>query len=338
MITRPNLYQVEGKVPYSVLIYKDGDVSVAEDYSGGTIKEHTTDAGKVLQAAINYLPSGGHIAVRKAVYPVLTSVDVNKSDLNISGEGLWNTCFRLNASLSSFITIGATNENIVLENLNFHANNNVATAIDASRATTSPYRMVFRRCNIYGATSKNVDVTNREEVMISDCHIGDPTQSSPYNVYQNGSGGWLRITDGSILHNASTYSVYFKGTLLSIVNADLHTKTGASGHLYVIDGTASFSNAWTETGTVRAIVGGGSWCNFASANSFLNGGLGGSYTSIQMHGDKLWSSGFTHDVDITVNATRGLYGNMTLDGSHTFAITGKYQFYDVYAGILRSNW
>jgi hypothetical protein len=319
-------------------MYKEGDVYVAEDYSATVVKEHTTDAGIVLQAAINHLPDGGHIAVRKAVYPVLSSVEVNKSDINISGEGLHNTCFRLNTNLSSFIKIGATKENIVLENLNFHANNHVATAIDASRATTYPYRMILRRCNIYGATSKNVDVTNREEVQISDCHIGDATQSSPYNVYQNGSSGWLRITDGSILHNASTYSVYFKGTLLSIVNADLHVKAGASGHLYLTEGSAQFSNAWTEVGSIRGVVGGGSWCNFTSACSFLNGGLGGSYTSIQLHGDKFWTSGFTHDVDITVNATRGLYGSMNLEGSHTFAITGKYQFYDVYAGILRSNW
>lgn len=337
MIHRPNLEQV-GKEPYSVLMYKDGDIYVAEDYNGTVIKEHTTDAGLVLQAAINSLSSGGHIAVRKAVYPVLSSVEINKSDLNISGEGLHNTCFRLNTGLSSFIKIGTEKENIVLENLNFHANNNVATAIDASRATTSPWRMVLRRCNIYGATSKNVDVTNREEVQISDCHIGDPTQSSPYNVYQNGSGGWLRIVDGSILHNATTYSVYFKGTLLSIVNADLHTKTTASGHLYVTDGSVAFSNAWTETGAVRAVVGGGSWANLSSACSFLNGGLSGSYTSMQMHGDKLWTSGFTHDVDIIVNATRGLYGNMALEGSHTFSITGKYHFYDIYAGVLRSSW
>lgn len=336
MITRPNL-QI-GKVPYSVLMYKDGDIYVAEDYSSTVIKEHTTDAGIVLQAAINSLPSGGHIAVRKAVYPVLSSIEINKSDLNISGEGLHNTCFRLNTNLSSFIKIGTEKENIILENLNFHANNNVATAIDASRATTFPYRMVMRHCNIYGATSKNVNVTNREEVQISDCHIGDQTQSSPYNVYQDGSGGWLRITDGSILHNASTYSIYFKGSLLSIVNADLHVKSGANGHLYAANGSVSLSNAWTENGTIRGVVGGGSWCNFASACSFLNGGLGGSYTSVQMHGDKLWTSGFAHDVDITVNATRGLYGNMTLDGSHTFSITGKYRFYEVYAGVLQSSW
>lgn len=337
MIKSPQQNEL-GKHEYSAILYQEGDYNIAEDYNGRKIAESITDGGAVLQAVIDELTSGGLVYVKRGVYPVLSAVEIKYNNTRIIGEGMVNTCFRLNTSLSSFFKIGITVENVVLEYLNLHANANVATAVDCSRATTYPYRLQFTGCNIYGATSKNMDITNREEVILSNCHIGDSTQASPYNVYQNGSGGWLRITGGSILHNATTYSIYFKGALLSIVNADVHTKATANGHIYVTDGTVQLSNAWAETGSVRAIVGGGSWANLSSANSFLNGGLGGSYTSVQVHGDKFWTTGFTHDVDITVNATRGLYGNMTLDGSHTYSITGKYHFYDVFAGTLRSNW
>ena len=87
MIKSPQQNEL-GKSDYGAIIFQEGDFYLAEDYNGRTIKESTTDAGPVLQAAIDELTWGGLIFVKHATYPVLSNIEVKYSNVILVLKGV----------------------------------------------------------------------------------------------------------------------------------------------------------------------------------------------------------------------------------------------------------
>lgn len=106
---------------YSEIIYIDGDLIVAEDWTGTAIKENT-DAATVIEAAIDELPSsGGKIKIAKGTYDIATQIDNFKSNVYIEGCGistiLNNTTTSWNAIFKILGTLGSEKKNISISDL-----------------------------------------------------------------------------------------------------------------------------------------------------------------------------------------------------------------------------
>ena len=75
------------KMPYSYLIKKDGDYTVAYDEYGNE-KYSGLDAATVIQAAIDALTSGGEIFFKRGTYPCIIRITNNLIKLNGEGPSL----------------------------------------------------------------------------------------------------------------------------------------------------------------------------------------------------------------------------------------------------------
>lgn len=331
MIKTPQQNEL-GKHDYSVIIFQEGDYYVAEDYNGRKIKEDNTDAAKVFQAAIDELDWGGLIFVKHATYPIRSTIEFKYEKTRMVGESMGSPFLRADVGLTPMVKISDAVQYVTLEYLTLCGNNNATIVFDGSRATSAYAHMSWRECHIYGATSKNMVFTNREEVLISGCVIGQYPQTSPYNIYVNGLDGWLTLANRTVVHNATTDSIYFKGRMLSIVNSEVHTRDGASTQIRLTDGRLHMANAWIENVGVRSVIGAGTWARVTTSNGYINGGFSGAFTFIRFNGDKL-SSTFTHDIDCTVS--KSITGNLDMDG--TINITGKYHLYDLDESVFNSN-
>jgi hypothetical protein len=115
--------------------YREASYIISIDASGyvravngrtGYVDFEGTDASTVIQAAINALTAGGKIFIKAGTYPILTSINVNKHNVMIQGEGKDATILQDNSStgidiISLSNPAGETElRNIVLEDFSVY--------------------------------------------------------------------------------------------------------------------------------------------------------------------------------------------------------------------------
>jgi len=117
---RRNSTQVEGG--YSVVVHQDGDQVVAEDHSGHIIREGSLgeDDAAVIQAAIDYLSSGGKVLILDGTYAINSTIQLSGS-VWISGVGE-STVLRMADGVNINMITSTNKTSVTIENMKLDGN------------------------------------------------------------------------------------------------------------------------------------------------------------------------------------------------------------------------
>jgi len=139
--------------PASYIIYKENNRYYAKNGRTGEVEKQDTDAATVIQYAINNL-NAGTVYIKAGTYLISSPITINKSAINIIGEG-WGTLLKLaNGANCDLIKIDSSEQDVYLPQLMFlhldgnKANNTSGSAIHAS-GTNQIYDVLLFHVNTF---------------------------------------------------------------------------------------------------------------------------------------------------------------------------------------------
>lgn len=257
---------------YSVIVYKEGDMCVAEDESGNIIKENVT-AKTVIQAANDAIATiGGKILILAGSYDISSVISLD-SKVEIHGEGkstkLTNTSTAWHNTFKAQGAEGTEKEHVILSNMEFIGDSAINQG-DQIYITYGKYCTVhncwFDECRMSGINIVNSIGCEVFSNKIYDASLGicvenlhDNIISNNYIISARASGIQLtasskNVISNNVVKNMAYHGVYLKGDC---------DKT-------VVAGNVCYGSLY-GTGFYGILDGGHSPCdNTLTGNSFCN--------------------------------------------------------------------
>ena len=249
---------------YSVTVFIDGDLFVAEDEVGTTLKESTV-GGTAIQAAIDYLPAlGGDILVGTGYFGVTTPLQM-KSYANLEGLGPRSTIITGKAIMNSVISFASGTQHTQANIRNLRIDNDptyaVTSLIDAYNLEFSTFENLYICGTGYGMklrineSGKTAYVNQLINVYAQMAAAADEVllMTSPDNKIlgctffegkgvQIGEGGNYNLMSGTHIAGSSTYGLYVANALGGrILGNEIENNSGIGIFFY----RSSVGNQWT---------------------------------------------------------------------------------------------
>jgi len=118
-------------IPVAYTVWKDDGIIYADAQISGLSSYKGTDAGTVIQNAIDGLPTrGGTILISEGDYSITSPITVSQQDnLHLCGMGKRATCLTADASISHLLDIDRCNF-LIIESMMLDGNNNASKSIE----------------------------------------------------------------------------------------------------------------------------------------------------------------------------------------------------------------
>lgn len=202
---------------YSAIVFKDGDLIVAEDNVGTVLKEDT-DAATVIQAALDI---GGKTFIKQGTHLISTAL-VPSPNTILEGEGIDATILKASTTITKIIDItAASTMRNTIQFMTIDGDGKATKCIDGHAASSRCACVTINKCKIGKATQIGVDLSNCEDTVLRDC-----------TIYDHGQYG---------LHVEETNGNYF-------VDRCVFTSPSIQGtcHAYLKDGQCAFTHCSFE--------------------------------------------------------------------------------------------
>lgn len=330
--------------PFAYVVYKKAATYFADATVAGMRNYANTDAQTVIQNAINAMAHGQKIFFKQGTYELTSGLTIDKN-IALAGENPIGTTLKAvppTPPLATLIDISDTATYVFFINLQIDGDQKATTVLDASKASPSDLPVFFYGCNIHGATSKNLNISNRGGCSLIDTKVGLDVSPSDYNLYFDGLSSTaleVRINHCALAFAkvAAIYADNYK--YLNIVNSILGCDDGAY-HIQVENyATAKIVNTWFENWKAYAVYNSGTAAGrITSHGARYAGQIKGTFQWVSLNGDSFIYDTGTFATPLNLTVTNSLTGNVWFETTTTsVSITGKYHFFDTKSGKWFSN-
>ena len=227
-VTEFPLWKTHPVVPASVIVYLDGDYAVAVDGSTKQVIKRSTDHTEVIQAAVDYLSTGGKIYIAGGDYTV-GSIDFKGVDyIEIEGCGYKTTLFS-NGSDPMFNFSNYSNF-VVIRSLRLSA---LGKAVQMIYSFGKLLYAIIENCyfteigskigvnigrGVYVVFAGNIIYANRSEKANDACDVYADYEVVTNNIFIQTAGTGDLLSTAQVKHAVITNNV-FRNTTTSLINA-----------------------------------------------------------------------------------------------------------------------